>query len=153
MGVVEAINRNWGDAALMNQASMYKLIPLSATPNGTSLFDLDDISYTGDTYGLNFDISVRKDFTQQILDNKTLFDEAIGIGMAVEILKLIINSSRSNRPERGAKEGIAAFAELYGIPPDQEMPRTIGIERRLSIEIERIKKSLLSNKLKTVTAK
>ena len=154
LGSVKAINRNWGDAALMSHAAMYDLIPLKATPNGVKLFDLDDISYEGDTFGLNFDITVRKDYTQQVVDNVSLFDNAIGYGMAVECLKLIINSGRSNRSERMAKGAIAAFAELYGIPPDPEMPRIVGVEKTLNIEIKRIKKALFSSeRIKTRTLK
>jgi len=154
LGSIKAINRNWNNAALMADSSMLGLLPIKATPNGIKLFDLDNVSYVSETYGLNFDISVYRNFTATIVENKHLFDNVIGYGMAVEVLKLIINSSRSNRAERIAKSAVTAFAELYGIPPHEDMPETIGVEKRLEKEIKKVQDIIFNKeKIKTRTAK
>lgn len=153
LGSIKALNRNWNNASVKNRMNHLGLLPIKVTPNGVSLFDINAIQYTGDTYGLNFDISVHKDFTQTIIDNKQLFDDAIGLSMAVEILKLIYSSGRSNLAERATKEFVAtAYNELYGSPDIEEIPKSKGIMKELYIEIQRVKKALFKkDKIKTVT--
>ena len=153
LGSVKAINRNWNNAALMADSSYLGFTPIKATPNGTALFDLDDISYVSETYGLNFDISSFYNYTSQILENKHLFNNAIGYAMAVEVLKLIVTSTRSNRAERMSEESIAAFAELYGVPQKEDLPLTIGVEGILDNEIKKLQNNLFKKEqIKTVTA-
>jgi len=155
LGSVKALNRNWSNASVQNRMSHLGMLPIKVTPNGVSLFDLAAVQYTGDTYGLNFDISVHRDFTQTVLDNKQLFDDVIGLGMAVEVLNLIYCSGRSNLAERVAKEFVAtAYNELYGSPDIEEIAKSKGVIKELYIEIRRIKKALFGkDKIKTVTAR
>lgn len=68
--------------------------------NVETLFDVNNITNTSDSYGLNFDISTYCDFTKTVDKNRLKFVDAIGMQVAVNVLDLYINNVRSNRSER-----------------------------------------------------
>ena len=137
----KAINRDWNSANVKSCFNMFKIQPISVNGwDSETLFDVDDVEYESDTYGLNFDITSWKDYTNIILRNKNKFVNCLGLQVAADVLDLIIKSTRSNRIER--EIGDSAFIELEGfINPD--LPRTLGINKRLITEIARIKKTFI----------
>lgn len=62
------------------------------------MFDYHDTVFTdSNNYGLNFATSIKCDLSSYFCENKTLFTEAIGMQVAVDILNDIKHSDRSNR--------------------------------------------------------
>ncbi len=137
----KAVNRDWNSANVRNCFNMFGIHPvIVAGHNSETLFDVDLIEYEDETYGLNFDFTSWKDYTNIILRNKNKFTNAIGLQVAADTLDLIVKATRSNRIERELEA--RAFSELEGfINPD--LPRTIGIAKKLSDEIARLQKSFI----------
>jgi hypothetical protein len=81
--------------------------------------DTNSYSTLSSTNGLNLEVSSFRDYTKKIIRNVSLFDNAIGYGMAVKVLENIIYSTnRSNNNERALKEVIAeATYDLTGVLP------------------------------------
>ena len=61
-------------------------------------------------------INYKLDYTQDILDNLSLFDDAIGYAMSVRCLQLFISSTRSNAVERKVAQSYEVLkTELEGV--------------------------------------
>jgi len=137
----KAVNRDWDSANVRNCFNMFGIQPIIVSGhNSETLFDVDLVEYEDETYGLNFDITSWKDYTNIILRNKNKFTNALGLQVAADTLDLIIKATRSNRIERELEA--RAFAELEGFI-NAELPRTYGIAKKLSDEIARLKKSFI----------
>lgn len=112
---------------------------------GQTNFRRDGISEDRYNYGLNAEIAVFSDFTRVIEDQAHLFDEAIGLQMAVRCLELYQNSVASNRDQRIA-EGKATQiqTDLNVSGPTNEMPVMPGIKARLKKEFDRLNENFFS---------
>ena len=137
----KAVDRDWNSANVQSCYNMFRIIPIQVPGwDAETLFDVDDIENTSETYGLNFDITSWKDYTNVILRNRNKFVNALGLQVAADVLDLILKSTRSNKVERLLTS--RAFTELEGfINPD--LPRTLGIAAKLKAEIARIKKTFV----------
>ena len=125
----KAVNRNWDKANKKSCFNMFKIKPVIVPGHDTeTLFDVDLIEYEDETYGLNFDITSWKDYTNIVLRNRNKFVNALGLQVAADVLDLIIKGTRSNRIERELEA--RAFSELEGFINDN-LPRTIGIAAKL----------------------
>lgn len=71
-------------------------------PNWTSetLFDIKDIVYRAETFGMNFDVTIARDYSNVILQNKDKFAKAIQLSTAVQALALMTSTGRINPEER-----------------------------------------------------
>jgi hypothetical protein len=137
----KAINRDWNSANAQSCYNMFRIQPIQVSGwDAETLFDVDDVEYESETYGLNFDITSWKDYTNVILRNKNKFVNCLGLQVAADVLDLIIKSTRSNRTERILAGN--AFTELEGFI-NENVPRTIGIAAKLKTEIARIKKTFV----------
>jgi hypothetical protein len=121
-----------------------EVVPIEATPNGTSLPDDDYVSESGYTYGLNFEFVERKDFTPSYLNNLDLFDKAIGLSVICKALNQIHFSFRSNSSERLSKDGLntlsaKAFLELNGNLENPNMPYTSGLLTEYKNEVKALR--------------
>lgn len=111
LGTVKPINREWDEANVRRYAKLFSCRPISVSDyDGTTLFDIDDVNYEADTYGLNFEVSALNDVTKQILTQKNVFTNVIGLGVAVEVLMRLANSTRENTVKREVRD--LAFTEL-----------------------------------------
>ena len=134
----KAINRNWNSANVRSCYNMFQIKPIIVRGwDSETLFDVDDVEYEDETYGLNFDITSWKDYTNIILRNKNKFVDALGLQVAADVLDLILNNTQSNNIERELKN--QAFIELEGFI-NENLPRTLGIAKKLKGEIERLRK-------------
>lgn len=68
--------------------------------NKESLFDITKIVYRSETFGLNFDVSTVKDYSNVILQNKSRFAKAIQLSAAVQAIALMTTTGRINPEER-----------------------------------------------------
>lgn len=140
----KAVNRNWDRANDDVKFKTLRIQPIRVPGwDAETLFDVDDIDYEDETFGLNFDITAWKDYTNVIVQNKDKFVNAIGYQVAADVLDLILKSVRSNRIER-LTEGQVLY-ELEGLI-SADVPRSVGIVKKLSNEIEDLKKNFVYEK-------
>ena len=96
------------------------------------------------SYGLNLEITSYRDYTQTIIQNPHLFDNARGLGMAITVLESIKYSTRSNAVERQSKEAISGSELNYDLNlafPTDDRPFIAGLKTQLSQELKRISQS------------
>lgn len=68
--------------------------------NVETLFDINDIVYRSETWGINLDVTTALDYSNVILQNKDRFAKAIQLATAVNALSLLTSTSRINPEER-----------------------------------------------------
>jgi len=136
----EAYNRNYESANVKNRfyCSSFSTIQVPGHDVET-MFDVNDIVYTDETYGMNFDISSFKSYDSVITQNKNKFSKAMGLQVAAYVLDMIANNNRSTTIERSTKEN--AIIQLNGFV--SENVKRIGILARLKKEIDNLKKTFV----------
>jgi len=150
----KAIHRDFYDFP-----SVCSFMPIQATANGVLLPDYRGVSRSGYTWGLNFDFVVRKDFTNDYLNNVDLFDRAIGISVICKLLEQIHFSPRINQNERASNEGIdkisaKAFLDLNGTAEDSpEIPYKRGFLREYQDEVKNVRNLIYKKHLSVYTIK
>lgn len=105
------------------------------------IFDVHPLVESERSWGLSFDISAYKDYTDIILTNKRKFVEGIGLQVAVNILDQMDKSTRLNGTER-----VNAFdvtAALNGIADVKNGVRTEGLLEQLSKEIDSLRENFV----------
>ena len=96
------------------------------------------------TYGLNLEVTSYRDYTQTIIQNPHLFDNARGLGMAIGVLETIKYSTRSNAVERQSKDAIGTTELNYDLNlafPNDDRPFIAGLKAQLMQELNRISQS------------
>lgn len=97
-------------------------------------------------YGLNLEMSSFRDNTDIIVRKAHLFDEVIGLQMAVQVIESIMHNTRSNGNERRLKEGIdklMVYMDLRGTVPISEAPSTSGLAATLKNELVRLQNNFI----------
>lgn len=107
-----------------------------------TLFDLRLIKGLSQDTGLNLDITVYEDFTNLVLNNKSLFAKAICTDMIIQCMKVYLCSLRTNR-NQVISEALfeKVIAELEGTNPDSVI-RVKGMKAQLIGEISSIRKEI-----------
>ena len=101
-------------------------------------------------YGLNLEISSFRDHTQKILRKTNLFDEAIGLTVAIMGLEQIITSTRSNITERQTKEiANKLYLEVNQAFATKDAPINPGLKARLADEYKRLYKTFFPDEKAT----
>jgi hypothetical protein len=104
-----------------------------------TMFDPLQLRYEYYTWGMNFSISMYKDYTNIVKTNISRFAKAMQLQVCVNVLKMISNSTRSNKSERLSKA--YAMLELDGNRNNPNMPFTVGLNKELKKEIEKLKET------------
>lgn len=126
---------------------VYGAWPFQSPKTGTLDFNRINPSVVFRSYGLNLQISAYRDYTQTIIQNAHLFDEARILLMASKIIELIKNSIRSNKTERISAENIAQLEyDLNLAFPTEERPFMAGIKAQLVREYKRINDNFFPKK-------
>lgn len=101
------------------------------------------VPYTLRTYGMNLEIQTYYDFTNKIVKNATLFDEAIGLTMAIEALGYITYSARSNKTQRITQEmGAIIYNEIMNSGDALQLsPYVAGLKQQLVQELGRLNRN------------
>jgi hypothetical protein len=68
--------------------------------NVETLFDINDIVYRSENFGMNLDVTTALDYSNVILQNKDRFAKAIQLATAVNALSLMTSTARINPEER-----------------------------------------------------
>jgi len=105
------------------------------------LFDVDDVDYVSETFGLNFDISSYNDYTEFINTNKNMFVDVIGYQFAADMLGMMITSNRTTATERLQKGNL--LLELQGNFTNDELPTFRGVQDKLKKAINNIQKQVV----------
>lgn len=106
------------------------------------------VPYTYRTYGMNLEIQTYKDFTNRIVKNASLFDEAIGLTMAAVVLGYEAYSTRSNSKERITKEMAAMiYGELMNSGEGKDTnPYIAGLKQQIRREMGRINRNFFGDR-------
>lgn len=139
----KAVDRD-SDAGLMQSFKTIKVQEVEIPHTTETLFDIDDLSDTSDTYGLNFNISTYKDYTWIVEQNKNRFVNALGLQAAIDVADLIIKSTRSNFTERNLR-GVAMMEKEGLISNDPNAPKVNSLVQKLKVELRDLQRSLLGN--------
>lgn len=135
LGSVQAID----ELVSFNETICYGVEGFEADKTGSAQFKRGQYGYNYNTYGLLPDISVYRDFTQQIITNAHAFDEAIGLQVAVDVIQGILNTTRSNKTQRITQETMNKwYAEVNQARPTEEIPNRPGLLSRYEREVKRL---------------
>lgn len=83
--------------------------------NGTNLFDVEKVTYSfTETWGLNLAISVKTDFTEMALNNKSLFVNPIGLRFSRDMIRQMTFAADSRFGTRASNVESKALTALAG---------------------------------------
>jgi hypothetical protein len=101
-------------------------------------FDRRHVRLTSINYGINAHVSTFYDHTTEIVKKASLFDNAIGLQMAAQMVEKILFSTRSNGKERVLRENLegAAQLDLNGIVATSEGPGFTGLGLKSQVKRE-----------------
>lgn len=92
--------------------------------------------------GFNPDITVFNDYTDLIINNKSLFANAIQKQAVISFMLMVATSMRSNRNERLGKELVSmVMVYINGTNPDGSFAQ-LGLNKSLAYDIEHIRKEV-----------
>lgn len=140
---VTPYKRDYENSVVASKISMidyYSVRVLNHT--AASLFDLTKIEGDANTWGLNFDITVYEDFTNQIINNEHLFARAIYLQSVINCIRNYSTSLRSNRNQRISNELInRAIIEIEGQNAEGTL-RIVGLRSELTKELASVAKEV-----------
>lgn len=110
--------------------------------NGVNLFDLDEAKYLSENTGINPDITVYDDYTDLILQNKSLFSRAIQLQWAITIMQGYVSTVRSNRIERISKEVILQTIQQIEGSNEKSPVKVTGLNTILANEVAQLSKNI-----------
>jgi hypothetical protein len=116
----------------------------SYVPNSTvtTLGALEQEVYLSENTGINPDITVYDDYTDMILQNESIFAQAIKYEYAIQVMQRYLASTRSNRNERLSKDIIFRTVEtIEGSAPTSPVNVT-GVKELLGKEVSMLRKTI-----------
>lgn len=89
-----------------------------------------------------------RDYTQIVIDNAVLFDDAIGYKLAIMVLEMCISTKRSNLAERNAKLSVSNLKlEIEGFRNDSGILVAKGITQKLEMAIRKATNKIFSREV------
>jgi hypothetical protein len=106
------------------------------------------VPYTLRTYGMNLEVQTYRDFTNKVIKNASLFDEAIGLTLAIEALGYMTYSARSNKTQRITQEmGSIIYNEIMNSGDALQLnPYVAGLKQQLTQEIGRLNRNFFPDR-------
>ncbi|MGR3221309.1 MAG: hypothetical protein ACUZ8H_16050 [Candidatus Anammoxibacter sp.] len=134
--------RAYNNSSVPSVFTYLNITPLQITGHNTELlFDLTLEEGMSDATGLNFDFTVYEDFTDQMINNKNLFANAIKMDFQISLLSISLASLRSNRNERMSEAMTGKIlAEIEGA--DNGTIKKVGLRTLLTRNIGMIRKEI-----------
>lgn len=127
-----------------NQSIAFGYTAFEAVAVGATDFVRIQVPYTYRTYGMNLEIQTYKNFTNRIAKNPSLFDELIGLTMAVTVLGYQAYSVRSNKEQRITQEMAGKiYDEINNLGNGMLNPWVAGIKKQIDREIKRVRENFL----------
>lgn len=144
--VPKAFDRDYESSSIKNCFKSISFDTVKVTGHNTAtLFDIDDVDYVSETFGLNFNISTYNDYTNDILNNKNMYSEVIGYQFAADMLGMMLASTRTTGVERIGKANI--LIELQGGFIGEDLPNVKGVEAKLKEAIKEITDNITAKPL------
>lgn len=156
---VAPYKRDYENSNVPSVLSCMSYEPCYVTGHTTeTLFNLESVQMSSDTYGLNFDFTVYYDYTNLVINNESLFARAIYLMSVINCIKTYVSTIRSNRNQRLSQEFInRAIIEIEGQSGEDSI-RIVGVRSELtrelksiSKEIEKLKNGYFSNSIQVIT--
>jgi hypothetical protein len=136
LGTVQALDEQLN---LWDGSLIFGGVPFQGARFGDLDFYRKNPSVVFRSYGLNVEISSYRDYTQLIVQNPHLFDEARGLCMAIARLEQQMYSTRSNEDERITRENAVKLnADVNLAFPTQDFPFVAGLKKQLEREFKRL---------------
>lgn len=145
LGSTQAYNREFERADIQNRYECISMRSISVINSGIQLFDVNDIVNESETWGLNFDISVYKDWTQLIIDNISVIEDLLGYQTVAMFINSMLYNNRNNDFQKSNERRF--LIELKGLDGAKEL----GIETKLEKELERVQQVFFPRHLITIT--
>lgn len=157
---VSPYKRDWNAGNILSSPTYLEVNRVKVSNHlTTTLFDLTKIEGMSEDSGLNLDITVYEDYTDFIINNKSLFARAIQVDAIISCIQLYLSSLRSNSNQSQATQLYEKLMiELKGTG-SESIVKVIGLENQLlgeiasiRTEIGKLKKGLVkSNQIFTYT--
>jgi len=133
-----------------NETKAFGYTGFEADQVGTLDFNRLNVPYSFKTNGMNLEVQSYRDFTNKVVRNAGLFDNAIGMMVAILSLQLMAFTTRSNKNQRITKE---MAAQLYIDVNNSENagrfnPYVAGLKEQLGLEMNRIRDTFLFDRSK-----
>lgn len=144
LGSVKAINYNQEEPEF-NKGRLFCAEGFESVAVGVG-YDNETLVETNLNYGINLEISSHRDYTYLIKRNAPMFDEVVGLQLAVDVIETIINSTRSNATERITKDQVTMLYNDVnlgqdGVQNNDIMPHSGGLKARLQRELKKLKEN------------
>ncbi len=135
LGAVQAVDEQYIN---YTQNKAFGVYPFQSNATGLDFNRISpNVQYR--TYGLNLEISSYRDYTERIIQNAHLFDEARGLTMAIQVIEMIKNSTRSNLTERLTNMRTQSLEyDLNLAFPTEDRPFIAGLKAQLIRELKRV---------------
>lgn len=132
LGSTLALNRNFDNNNRRNKVKHLHIRPFFVDDyTGSELFNIRDVVYTNDSYGLNFELTVQPDLTNFLIEKRELFARMYLYQVAIDVMALMrFHAERNNDTEKRA--GTLALIDLEGT---DERPE-IGIQGKFDRALE-----------------
>jgi hypothetical protein len=141
LGAFQAIQ----ETGRFNRTYKFAAIPFYATRNSADFIRIN-LFYPGQPQGMNLNLSSFKDYTSQIINQAPLFDEAIGMAMAMNCLEQFLYCTTSNQSERVLKDQLADIAfDLNGTIPVQGMSKKQSLKDIYNQVLDGVRKAFYPN--------
>jgi len=123
-----------------------------------NIWDLKTESSTSGTTGLNPDITIYNDYTDLIVQNESLFANAIYLQGAISFLNYIKSSIRSNKNQRLSESQLIMLNQAIEGQEGQSVVRITGLRPSLNDQIgliqqrvNELRKGYFAGRIKTIT--
>lgn len=113
---------------------------------GKNDFDRRNTSVNFRTYGFNMEVSSYRDYTQMIVNNAPMFDEARWLMMQVNVVETLKYSTSSNSTQRVTSDFVKGIDLDMNANSGQngQYPFAAGLKQQLEREIQRINNNFWS---------
>ena len=124
---------------LWTQGKVMGAFPFQSPEDNVTAFVRSNPSINFRSFGMNIEYSCYRDYTQLVIQNPGLFDEAKGLAMAIYVLDEITSSNRANSEQRDNSQNAMDLArERDQAYPSKDMPFVPGLKARLTRELKQL---------------
>ena len=137
LGDVHAIDEQLN---MWSKTKILGAIPFQSDKVGALDFNRTNVSANYRTYGFNFEVSCYRDYTQTLIQNASLFDEARGLTMAINVIEQILFTSRANGNQRVMQDIANRLSPSLDMQSGEfnSNPYVSGLKQQLARELNRI---------------
>lgn len=137
---VTPYKRDWENSNVISNIKKICIEPVYVSGHNTNtLFDLNDVNGLTECNGLNFDITVFKDYTDLIINNEMLFARAINLAFQINFLSVYSSSIRHNEGRRNGDNLVRIIQEIEGQSGEGGVVKVTGLKPMLIGEVALIK--------------